>query len=973
MARNHLIMLIAFSGAFLLGVAQRVIAVDRQWAQPVNGSFSTAANWSPNGVPGSADNAVFNIDGTYSVGVAIPITVGTLVARRGEVSLVDSATGGLTLNGDPFTSLGLIVGQGAGDNALLTIFDSSAVPNGLSVTSLVDGVVGQATASAGTLNIASRRGVRLRNIDIGQSGSGTLNISSGGSLVASTVTIGKNANGVGIVTVGGGDFEEMSSTLTVNEFLTVGDLGGALIDIRNRGVVNTPGGAKVGGIFNYQFEWPYASRPRISSGGQWHSGSLEIAVNGTGGGLVVDANGQLTATNISVTSETLEVSGSVADFGKTTIGVPNSTTYSELKIWPGGNVESSSAEVFGHATVGFYFDTAGKTQPAVWTVENTLNLSNGFIHIGAGGEVNSIGGNVYDYDIPHVGPGYIAVTIRGSSLDSGRWRSRGNIQIGDNDRPGSVKIIPNGELIQDWYEVRVGGKGRLLLHGGTLSIPTPEQLVVEPGGIFEFTAGMLKLHSYPWDGDGASLPGEPFGRLVTIPRSKGLHVSSATLTSPVIVDGGVFSTGRLSNGELLDLRSGRLIISLDSFFVGRHPGDSVHFAYGHPLSFPRDSTLGGIRLDLQPEVTIAANRIVNNGVILGSGRVEGGLLNYAEVRADSGTSIVVDGIEINENRGRLSLLGGFLEFTRQLINYEEGTITGRGTVVLRDEMQNRGRVLLSGGFTDFHGVIRQEGDGRLIVAGGGLATFFDEFVHNGAELRVAADSTATFFGDVTGTGSYTGTGTIQFEGSFFPGNSPGTVTFGGDVVFGAASLLEMELSGIEPGGQHDQLLLEGAADLGGSLSISLVDGFLPEPGDAFVLMRYGQRSGEFDTVRFPDALAGMPWVLDYSTHELILTFGLAGDLNSDGTVDRADASVLATNFGAASDATWSMGDFNRDGRVTIADLAILQRNFNQMAERVEAQAVPEPSGFVSIVGELIAFGVWLSRGQKMPRRMAHGC
>lgn len=53
----------------------------------------------------------------------------------------------------------------------------------------------------------------------------------------------------------------------------------------------------------------------------------------------------------------------------------------------------------------------------------------------------------------------------------------------------------------------------------------------------------------------------------------------------------------------------------------------------------------------------------------------------------------------------------------------------------------------------------------------------------------------------------------------------------------------------------------------------------------------------------------------------------AGDADEDGQVTLADLSILLTNFGISSGATWAQGDFNGDGAVDLADLSALLTAF----------------------------------------------
>jgi hypothetical protein len=95
--------------------------------------------------------------------------------------------------------------------------------------------------------------------------------------------------------------------------------------------------------------------------------------------------------------------------------------------------------------------------------------------------------------------------------------------------------------------------------------------------------------------------------------------------------------------------------------------------------------------------------------------------------------------------------------------------------------------------------------GTIIATGGATVTFYDDVVHNGAEIRSSADSKTVFLGNVSGAGPFTGTGTNYFEGDLQPGNSAAAVSFGGDVVLGSTAQLTIELGGTTPGSHFDVL------------------------------------------------------------------------------------------------------------------------------------------------------------------------
>ena len=110
------------------------------------------------------------------------------------------------------------------------------------------------------------------------------------------------------------------------------------------------------------------------------------------------------------------------------------------------------------------------------------------------------------------------------------------------------------------------------------------------------------------------------------------------------------------------------------------------------------------------------------------------------------------------------------------------------------------------GTANIVGDVTNSATGRIISGGGGAMIFYDDVINNG-EIRTSTNGFTVFFGSVSGSGTFTGTGTVNFEGDLSPGSSPAMVSFGGDVVFGADAMLQIELGGITPGSGHDKLVV----------------------------------------------------------------------------------------------------------------------------------------------------------------------
>jgi len=103
-----------------------------------------------------------------------------------------------------------------------------------------------------------------------------------------------------------------------------------------------------------------------------------------------------------------------------------------------------------------------------------------------------------------------------------------------------------------------------------------------------------------------------------------------------------------------------------------------------------------------------------------------------------------------------------------------------------------------------------------------------------------------------------GSGTVQADvvnaGQINPGGrgSMGLLVIGGNYTQTATGVLNIELGGLAPGVQYDQLAVTGRATLGGALNVTLLDGFRPSKGKAFQVLPFAGHTGTFATVNLPD-------------------------------------------------------------------------------------------------------------------------
>ena len=117
------------------------------------------------------------------------------------------------------------------------------------------------------------------------------------------------------------------------------------------------------------------------------------------------------------------------------------------------------------------------------------------------------------------------------------------------------------------------------------------------------------------------------------------------------------------------------------------------------------------------------------------------------------------------------------------------------------------------------------------------------------------------------------------------------MTFAGDVTLNSTAVLNIELGGATPLDDFDQLLISGSLALGGTLNVSLIDGFNPAANLSFNILDWGSLSGTFNTIQLPAIAPGLEWDTSLLYTDGVLAIAsttIPGDFNQDGAVDAAD-------------------------------------------------------------------------------------
>ena len=223
----------------------------------------------------------------------------------------------------------------------------------------------------------------------------------------------------------------------------------------------------------------------------------------------------------------------------------------------------------------------------------------------------------------------------------------------------------------------------------------------------------------------------------------------------------------------------------------------------------------------------------------------------------------------------------------------------------------------SGGNADISGDVANAAGARILSSGGAVTTFYDDVVHNGAEIRTSAGSASVFLGSASGSGPHTGTGTVYFEGDLRPGSSPGSVVITPQAVFSSSNTLVMEIGGRSAGTEHDKLTFASTyspqVNWAGELALAFINGFTPAAGDAFDILDFdaARDAGAFDTLTLPSLPAGLTWD--------------AAQLYTDGSLRVVPAGITFAQWAATvlgDPAATPNGDHDNDGYDNATEFAL---------------------------------------------------
>jgi len=232
------------------------------------------------------------------------------------------------------------------------------------------------------------------------------------------------------------------------------------------------------------------------------------------------------------------------------------------------------------------------------------------------------------------------------------------------------------------------------------------------------------------------------------------------------------------------------------------------------------------------------------------------------------------------------------------VNWDLANMSYDGTAIFENDGTFNANATTSAN-TDLSGSFINDGTLKKLGAGT-ITTFNVDFVDNGTiEVitgtlvlpdYVPGDGATIKLGDgildtgdtltVTENITVTGSGSLNSNlingGTVSPGESPGSITVNGNYIQVVTGTLAIDLGGVIPAIEHDQLIITGTATLSGTLDVFL-ESYVPEGSESFIITTYASHTGVFSTVNLPTLPGGLDWNLEYGPTEISLDVITAGD------------------------------------------------------------------------------------------------
>ncbi|MCA9298395.1 MAG: hypothetical protein KDA28_04975, partial [Phycisphaerales bacterium] len=280
----------------------------------------------------------------------------------------------------------------------------------------------------------------------------------------------------------------------------------------------------------------------------------------------------------------------------------------------------------------------------------------------------------------------------------------------------------------------------------------------------------------------------------------------------------------------------------------------------------------GHTIDGNGRIDALAGTLRNEGTILGN--VPGGRMwlygtidqaTGGLVRAAAGhvglSGAQVTGGTIGGMGGGMIEIGGNPSIIDDLrIDGDVGVWGGADLAIGPAGVVNDGRLVISSDGTHYNAIVRAN-ESTTITGSGSIELVSPTDIRD--SHLYASPGAALFIGQqqtVRGTGWLDGD--LRMQGTLAPGFSVGRLDLDGTLTMAPTSLYDVEMASAT---SYDRITGDGAVVLEGDMRLTPIDGYAPQWGDTFEVIRATTVTGEFDEVSAPPLAGNLVYRVLYSS------------------------------------------------------------------------------------------------------------
>ncbi len=542
-------------------------------------------------------------------------------------------------------------------------------------------------------------------------------------------------------------------------------------------------------------------------------------------------------------------SSRIDDRGGGTIVTPSLASLDGIDVFLQSGTTVTTSQITSFTTGSALIDgvaadfgaTANLTNTSITLVSGgTANLNNATV-------VNGASFLVYDgvtLSLP------MATAYGGQSNNGTTWRAQG---VGSRLEFPALTEFSGGSFISTMLvQARDGGlvdfPALAQITGGAT------QLLAEDTSS-EISAPLLTSHL---DNNG--------NRTSSITAASGGTISTPSLTTLDAVNLSLDATGTFSTSQITSYTTGSAVIS----------GIASDFSAATNITNSSFTLNAGGTVDLTSAAAIGgASFLVNDGVTLSlpSATTYSGQTNSNTTWRATGGGSRLEFPALTQFSGGSFISTMFLEAVDGGTVYLPNStgIVGGATQIKADGAGSHVAMPQSASFLDTNG----NRSSTAMAVNGGTIAFIAGSVAVDAVTITATDTGTILAGtlNLSSSSVLTGAGTVTASvvnsGRVDPGASLGQLVIEGSYTQTAGGVLDIELTGLIAADEYDVLSVTGTATLDGTLEINLLNGFLPTELNAFQVITFADRTGDFNSISGRDLSNDL--VLDNSYANTSLT------------------------------------------------------------------------------------------------------